>query len=170
MVADVVAEKNLDLVELFEHEYTGHDAAGPTDDPVVIRARPLAAAAGFGPAAIRVLATRLIVATGLDLAPLKPLRFTAPPAVVHSLAPSEVLTPRCTYAMRFGPDAGKPIIVLGSGKTALDTMCVGQRAAVASRSMTSPRPPIRWRTKKASEDVSLTATPPRPRWHRPGTA
>lgn len=113
VVSAVVAEKALDLVLLFESAYISHTT---TAEAVEVEVQPLRD--GLPRAAVR--ADRLIVATGADTAPLAPLKFST--STVHSLSPNMVLTPEWTLRMRFGPDADKPIFVLGSGKTSLDTI------------------------------------------------
>jgi hypothetical protein len=103
--------------QLFEYECVSHEAVS-SGDGVLVRARALR---DDLPSNVEVLAKKLIIATGFNVAILKPLRFTAG-AAVHSIAPTDVLTTQWSYRMRFGPDADKPIFVIGSGKTALDVM------------------------------------------------
>eukprot|EP00038_Savillea_parva_P010451 m.190409 g.190409 ORF g.190409 m.190409 type:complete len:543 (-) comp18030_c0_seq1:84-1712(-) len=117
IVGAAVSDKALDLVLLFEHEYEGHAADATC---VTVRATPRHGSSMDGPT--RVVADRLIVATGVNTAPLHPLTFTAGSVAVHSMAPNDVLTSEWSLRMRFGPDRHKPIVVLGSGKTALDAI------------------------------------------------
>jgi hypothetical protein len=119
IVEAVVEEKDLDLVLLFQHEYTGHAAS---DTRVKIQATPLGDDDAGSLPRMTIVADRLIIANGVDTKPLEPLTFSAGAAAVHSMSPNQVLTPEWTVRMRFGPDADKPIFVLGSGKTALDAM------------------------------------------------
>ena len=112
-----VAEKGLDLIELFEYECVSCEAAhGDTGVQVVaksLKAVPLPT--------VCVTAEKVIRATGFKIEILKPFEFSAGDRV-HSLAAVDALTPEWNMRMRFSQNSNTPIYVIGSGKTAMDAI------------------------------------------------
>lgn len=138
IAAAVATEHRVDLVELFGYRYTGHRTSG---SKVLASARyaptvPAGARAGVKqPAAeFEIVASRLIDARGFDVKIKKPLAVSAG-AAVNSISVVDVLTPETTVSMRFGPGAASEIWVVGSGKTAMDTVyhLVNRVPGVAAR-------------------------------------
>ena len=114
VVAWAVEENDLQLITLFGYEYAGHTV---DDGKVKLDAAPLLP----GSPPVVVTADRLIKAGGFDIKIKEPLRFSST-ARVHTLSPVDVLSAKWNALMSYGSDAGAPIWVIGSGKTAMDTM------------------------------------------------
>ena len=150
IVASCVAEKNIQLVQLFRYEYHGHETVGGR---VQLTAQPTAEAAMGGVSPVRIVASTLFRAEGFDVAIKTPFELSAqirsfpsrcaprPPLSaefrlgalgsealcccgcrIHSLSPADVLTPKWNALMRYGAAADAPIYVIGSGKTAMDVI------------------------------------------------
>eukprot|EP00937_MAST-01D_sp_MAST-1D-sp2_P006399 g6399.t1 len=129
-----VAESRVQLRTMFGYSFKSHEA-DRARGTVQIQVEPVDADAHSRAAApVTLEARRLIIATGFDIAPKRPLRFSCGPARVHSLTPGDLREPRWHSAMRDGPGAGKPIWIIGSGKTAVDTInYLSKDAATAGR-------------------------------------
>jgi cation diffusion facilitator CzcD-associated flavoprotein CzcO len=111
-----VEEKNLDLVGLFQYEYEGHEE---DSEQVTVHARCITPELGLP--TMRIVADKLIKATGAKIIIKKPLAFSTQQRIT-SLTPKDVLTPEWNIKMRFGEDAAREIWVIGSGKTAMDVL------------------------------------------------
>ena len=117
-----VAERNIELLTLFNYKYDGHTVE---DGKVVLTVHPTSAAAASGAAPVAIVATHLFRAEGFNVTIKSPFVLsvpTSPPrARVHSLCPADVLTPHWSALMRYSfPDT--PIYIIGSGKTAMDVI------------------------------------------------
>lgn len=72
--------------KMFEHEYVSH---ATVDGKVLLQTRAVTKRKGGAPSSMRVLASRMIKATGFDIKIKVPMRFTNPESV-NSLAPIDV--------------------------------------------------------------------------------
>lgn len=147
IVEACVGESEVELRTLFRHRYDAH-AADAEAGVVRLTAMPVSEAAlhdggddggggdaGLGPGPmppVAIEARRLVIATGFNIRAKRPLPFSCGPATgggVHSLTPADLLKPRWHAAMRDdgngngNGNARAPIWVVGSGKTAVDTVC-----------------------------------------------
>mmetsp|Transcript_11331 Transcript_11331/g.13390 ORF Transcript_11331/g.13390 Transcript_11331/m.13390 type:complete len:610 (+) Transcript_11331:95-1924(+) len=123
-------EKDLDIVELFEYEYLEHatrprtSADGGSAVPKVVEVKSRAlrpAREGAMPMPqIKVIADKMIRATGFNVQIKQPLKLGT--NKVHTLAPTDVISPEWNAKLRFSEDSDKPIWVIGSGKTAMDVI------------------------------------------------
>eukprot|EP01051_Picozoa_sp_SAG22_P001711 SAG22_NODE_70_length_22717_cov_12.413741_14_plen_352_part_00 len=140
VVAAVLLERNIELVTLFGFEHDGNNSV--VEEPqgtrrrVRLLVRPVIQQGPESLPPVTVTADRLIKAGGFDVREKRPLELS--PAVagrVHSLCPADVGTAAWNARMRYGAGAQAPIWVVGSGKTAMDTIIAlaGLGPAVASR-------------------------------------
>lgn len=118
IAAACVTEKRLDLVKLFEYEFVEHrvDSIGKV---VEVDAVPLGSDLGLP--TMRIAASRFIIADGSNIHAKQPLEFSAA-SQVHSMSAVNVSMPDWEVKMRFSKDKDKPIIIIGSGKTAIDVI------------------------------------------------
>jgi hypothetical protein len=131
IVEAVVREHGIELVMLFGYEADPDhrvlaDHSNPGSSVVEVDSRPMP---GLAPLAlpVRVTSNRLINASGFDVLPKTPLclspHITSPTQHrVHSLTPRDVLSPASLATLRYSRDRDKEIWVIGSGKTAVDTI------------------------------------------------
>jgi len=134
IVSKNVEEKNLELVTLFGYEYKKHEVV---DGAVELTAYCLKDCFSETrlppPAAVRVRADKMIKAMGFDIEIKRPLSFTSQRVV--SVCPADVLKPAWnTYMRSRGRD--KPIVLIGSGKTAMD--CIYQVLTPTGAGWNSP--------------------------------
>lgn len=115
IAAACTSEKDIDLVKLFQYEYAQHAVAQEAKF-VEISAIPFISDLHLP--SIKIVASRLIMAIGLDLPPKSPLVVAAAP-LINSLCPVNVSMPKWDLKMRYSE---APIIVIGSGNAAVDTM------------------------------------------------
>ena len=132
----MVREKELKLVQLFRY---GVGRSGPAldvarvDGKLSFVATPLASA-GEWAEPVTIVCDKLIDAAGADIKPKEGFRFPGLEAAsssargqIYSLSPRDITTPRVDSLLRYSKHADKPIWVIGSGKTAMDTICVLDR-------------------------------------------
>ena len=125
VVAANVSEKELKLVSLFHYEYDGHSVE---DGKVRLVVKSLVSEGGVALPSVAIVADRMIIATGVNIPRKHPIDFSTPvSASVHSLSPVDILSPRWHPIMKYSEDADKPIWIVGSGKTAMDIICVLSR-------------------------------------------
>jgi hypothetical protein len=105
-----ISGRQLQLDPLFEHAYVGHEVS---DGQVVVKAESLPN--GRPVQTVRVRAQRLLKATGADIAMLPPFPISS--TQVRSVGVSD---PVLTTPEFLNSDA--PVFIVGSGKTAMDTV------------------------------------------------
>jgi hypothetical protein len=106
-----ISASHLDVQPLFRHAYTGHRIH---EGRVELDATPVSN--GKGPAApVRIRARRLLKATGADIESLPP--FTLSSSRVRSVCVSDPVLMTAEFL-----DSRAPVYVIGSGKTAMDTV------------------------------------------------
>ena len=124
-IAEITEKTGVEVVRVFGYKMTGYkaDAVGGV---VKVQAD---AVNGSGESLV-ISAQRLIKALGYDVPIKHPIKFSAVDQVV-STCPVDLLNPEL---MRQLKSSSKPVIVLGSGKTALDTMnLLAKENGVSSR-------------------------------------
>ena len=124
-IAEITEKTGVEVLRVFGYKMTGYkaDAAGGV---VEVEAD---AVDGSGERVV-ISAKRLIKATGFDVPIKHPIEFSAADQVV-STCPVDLLSPELVRQMK---SSSKPVIVLGSGKTALDTMnMLAKEKGVSSR-------------------------------------
>jgi len=82
-----------------------------------VTTRPTESVAAAGAPPVTITADRVIVATGADVSPKRPLALSA--VAVHSLLPDDLARPEWSALLRY---TDKPIVIVGSGKTAMDAI------------------------------------------------
>lgn len=85
---------------------------------------------------VRVVADRMINGSGFDVQRKQRFQFEKHiRSRIHSLRPADVQTAKFNSLMKYSKDFDKPIYIIGSGKTAMDTMLALKRLGnkVASR-------------------------------------
>ncbi|KAL3921069.1 MAG: hypothetical protein SGPRY_005028 [Prymnesium sp.] len=117
-----VSEKELQLVPLFQYKYGSHSI---DDGKVRLVVNSLLNDEGVVPPPVSIIADRMIVATGVNIPRKLPIHFSSPVSTaVHSLCPADILSPKWHPIMKYSKDADKPIWIIGSGKTAMDVICL----------------------------------------------
>ena len=112
----MVAETGIELIQLFGYEYTDYSVH---EGQVQFTARALMP----GAANVTVTASRMINGRGFDLRPKAPLAFGAPvDARIVSLAPPDLGVGGHLSMIKYPRGAAGLIVVVGSGKTAMDCM------------------------------------------------
>eukprot|EP01047_Picozoa_sp_COSAG01_P080653 COSAG01_NODE_15765_length_1302_cov_1.221945_1_plen_141_part_10 len=128
-VKTLVSESGIELIELFGYEY-GNDYT--VQDGLVCF---VAKACVEGAAHVHVRAQRMINGRGFDLHPKLPLSFTKEvDCRVRSLIPGDVAAPDVQAQLRYPIGPAGLIVVVGSGKTAMDCMI---KLAALGESVTS---------------------------------
>jgi hypothetical protein len=117
-IKNITAETGIEILELFGYEYS-NDYTVTADTKVSFVARALVQ----GAADVAVTADRMINGRGFDLHPKRPLSFGPEvDARLHSLIPGEVASAEMQALMRYPQESPGLIVVVGSGKTAMDCM------------------------------------------------
>jgi len=105
--------KKLKLVCLFAHEFDSYEEGGMDGSPnVLVRAHSI----DYG-RSVLIQAQKFIRATGFDVKIKQPVAFTSKSIQSVSVRDPMLCDPEIRYA-------GKPIYILGSGKTAMDLVCM----------------------------------------------
>lgn len=112
IAAACVREKSLDLVTLFQYEYDGHLINSE-------RRVEVNATSFTGLPKAKISCKRMINARGVNIQPKLPFVFPEA-SCIHSLTPGDVSAPEWSTRIRYNQH--KPVIVVGSGKTAMDVM------------------------------------------------
>ena len=125
IVSANISEKELDLVSLFQYEYKGSYVIedGKVHLEVSSLLKEEMPGAAFPPP-VKIIADRMIVAQGVNIPQKLPLYFPTLSESVHSLCPADILSPKWHPIMKYSQDADKPIWIIGSGKTAMDIICL----------------------------------------------
>ena len=106
-----VSAGHLEVKPLFGHAYRGHRVS---EGRAEIDAAPVSGGDGV-PATVRIRARRLLKATGMDIAILPPFPLSS--ARVRSVGVSDPVLTTPEFL-----DSAAPVYVIGSGKTAMDTV------------------------------------------------
>ena len=113
IVSKIVEEKKLRLVMLFKYTYQSHTVIG---DKVRLIAHPMLE----GALPVNIVATRMIKALGAQVLKKTPFNFNT--NGIHSMTAADCCLPFANAQMMYSSDADKPIYIIGSGKTAMDTI------------------------------------------------
>jgi hypothetical protein len=105
-----VSAGHLDVKPLFGHAYRGHRVS---EGQAEIEATPVSS--GNGAATVRIRARRLLKATGADIGMLPPFPLSS--TRVQSVGVSDPVLTTAEFL-----DSTAPVYVIGSGKTAMDTV------------------------------------------------
>ena len=116
-VKNIIAETGIEILELFGYEYCSDYAVA--QGKVCFTAKALVE----GAADVTVTAGKMINGKGFDLHPKLPLTFGAEvDNRLHSLIPGDIASKEARALMCYPKEEGGLIVVVGSGKTAMDCM------------------------------------------------